>query len=126
MKINSIIALDEKALRKDISRTGFSDKLWQTMKTKAAIALEDLDPKRIEKSEYFIHDFFFIESSGSKNLFVVYKVQHYRVLLYVDFSNNNLVEVAIFLKSRNHQPYYKQFRQTAKALVRSNALAAID
>lgn len=105
MKINNIILHNDLKVNRDIKR------LQNSMMKK--IEVIDFDPNNIRKSEYFIHDFFLVDSL----LFIVYKYQQFRVLLMVDSNNQNLIIIKIHFKSKNHEKYYCEFRKFAKKLV---------
>lgn len=106
MKIHNIISnLNSKENKQDIS------KIQNSLIKKMSVI--DFDPQNIQKSDYFIHDFFLIKSQ----LFIVYKYQQYRVLLMVDITNQILIMIKLYAKKKNHDKYYNEFRDYAKKLV---------
>lgn len=109
MRMETIYA-DEQLFKK----SKFPKKLQDQMKIK--IQSYDFDFKSIQKNDYFIHDFFYIECY----LFIVYKKNHFRILLYADIEQKTFVILTVYEKSKNHEKYYTEFRQYARKLVNVN------
>lgn len=109
MKMNSVL-VDSKLLKKDSSSI---EKIQKKLNNK--LLSYDFDfTRQLQRENYLIHDFFYI----NQYLFIIYKQDHYRVLLYCDIENRTFIIISFYYKSKNHIRYYDEFRRFAEKKMR--------